>query len=58
MEGNCLFIVFKMITKRKRNKATLETQYEALKEFGKIDRAKKLSSTSTFLEVHFLLETN
>ena len=35
MKENCLCIVFRMTTKRKHNKVTLRTKYEALKEFDK-----------------------
>ena len=35
MKRNCLSIVFRITTKRKHNKMTLKTKYEALKEFDK-----------------------
>ena len=35
MKENCLCIVFRMTTKRKHNKVTLRTKYEALKESDK-----------------------
>ena len=34
-EKNCLYIVFRMTTKREYNEVTLKTKYEALKEFDK-----------------------
>ena len=35
MERNCLCNVFRITTKRKHNKVTLKTKYEALKDYDK-----------------------
>ena len=40
---DCLCIVLRMTTKRKHNKVTLKTEYEAMKEFDKNRPNKEVS---------------
>ena len=35
MKESCLYILFRMATKRKHNEVTLKTKYEELKELDK-----------------------